>query len=56
MSSKIRSRKMDSLSMVTVFLLSHAEFGTNDHREDASHFKNVCKYEDKLGGLVSQSK
>ena len=27
--------------MVVVSILPHAEFGPNDHREDASHFTNV---------------
>ena len=31
--------------MVVVSILPHAEFGPNDHREDAPHFNGLEKYQ-----------
>ena len=42
----IDSRRVDKLGrvfpMVVVSILPHAEFGPNDHREDAPHFIAQC--------------
>ena len=41
--------------MVVISILPHTEFGSNDHHEDASHFRNYSTFGIKVETKVSKS-